>query len=297
MGNETFDKFIAGIYKFFDKALDRFGLEIWLQTAKTYGEDNVRLALAAHMADPERGRFMPKPADVVAQFLRKAESDGRPGPEEAWAMIPRTDDESCVWTSEMAEAFGIASRLTDSVAARMAFKEAYERLVREARADGKPVAWTPSLGSYLPGREKALKDAMARGRIDYETAVSLEPALEPPEHLQQRLIEDGRVPSEAGRQRVREMLRGLRDKVVVHRDVTRPMAAMEALRDREAAGETLTEFQRNAWREALAKRPSGQHGSGEFTPIPDECLPPGMRKKAKPVLVESAMQPTPWDEA
>lgn len=39
--------------------------------------------------------------------------DGRPGPEEAWAMIPKSEFSSVVWTAEMAEAFGISYKLIE----------------------------------------------------------------------------------------------------------------------------------------------------------------------------------------
>ena len=58
--------------------------------------------------------------DVVSRI-----DDGRPGVEEAWAMLPLDEAQSVVWSAEMAEAFGVARGLIDDgdrVAARMAFK-------------------------------------------------------------------------------------------------------------------------------------------------------------------------------
>src|SRR5262245_18509616 len=65
--------------------------------------------------------------------------DGRPLVEEAFAMLPRTEAESVVWTEEMRQAFGSARALfaaRDHVAARMAFKERYVQLVQRARDQG-----------------------------------------------------------------------------------------------------------------------------------------------------------------
>ncbi len=116
--------------------------------------------------------------DVVSRI-----DDGRPGPEEAWAQIPLDESQSVVWTDEMAQAFGIARGLLgngEKVAARMAFKEAYLRLVSEARDAGRAVAWTPSLGYDKHGRDAALSEAVAQGRLSYEHAVDICPGLPPP---------------------------------------------------------------------------------------------------------------------
>lgn len=116
--------------------------------------------------------------DVVSRL-----DDGRPGAEEAWAAIPKDEAGSIVWSEEMAEAFGIAAPLLydgDSVAARMAFKEAYLRLVSGARDRGIPVRWSPSLGHDAAGREAAMKDAVRLGRITLEHAEAVAPSLQAP---------------------------------------------------------------------------------------------------------------------
>lgn len=113
-----------------------------------------------------RGRFTL--ADVIARL-----DDGRPGPEEAWAMVPKSELESAVWTQEMAEAFGTAMPLLDSgdrVAARVAFVEAYRRLVQQARDERLPVRWSPTLGTDPRGRTSALLEAARKGRITQEHA-------------------------------------------------------------------------------------------------------------------------------
>lgn len=101
---------------------------------------------------------------TLAAVLERIE-DGRPGPEEAWALLPRDESQTVVWTTEMRTAWGIARELDDSIAARMAFKEAYSRIVAEARAERKPVAWQASLGQDKDGREPVLQQAIAQGRL------------------------------------------------------------------------------------------------------------------------------------
>lgn len=104
--------------------------------------------------------------------------DGRPGPNEAWAMIPQDEQGSVVWTTEMATAYGIAAPLLREgqvIAARSAFIEAYERDVARARAEQAPVRWTPSLGHDPAQRMGALQEAERKGRISSDHAAALLP--------------------------------------------------------------------------------------------------------------------------
>lgn len=113
--------------------------------------------------------------DVVSRI-----DDGRPGVEEAWAQMPFDESQSVVWTDEMASAFGVALPLLevgDKIAARMAFKEAYTRLIGESRDAGRPVRWTPSLGFDKNGHAAVLSEAVLKGRLTYEHAQDLCPKL------------------------------------------------------------------------------------------------------------------------
>jgi hypothetical protein len=132
--------------------------------------DAVRVALSAHLRDPQRGRFMPLPADVAAQVVGILANDTRPGCEEAWATAMRGDDEleTVVWTAETSQAFAVASPILnagDEVGARMAFREAYNRLVEEARRGRAPVAWSVSEGLDPQRRAGAIAAAVARGLV------------------------------------------------------------------------------------------------------------------------------------
>jgi hypothetical protein len=124
--------------------------------------------------------------DVVSRL-----EDGRPGPEEAWAMLPMNEGATVVWTDEMREAFSVASPLIaagEIVAARMAFKETYGRLVNAAREAAVVTSWTPSLGHDPRGREQALLQAVEKGRLRLEEARHLCPALPAPSEAVMRLL-------------------------------------------------------------------------------------------------------------
>lgn len=112
-------------------------------------------------------------ADVVTRI-----DDGRPGAEQAWAMIPQDEQISVVWSEEMAAAFGVAAPLLqigDKIGARMAFKETYTKLVSDARDQRQAPKWTPSFGDDKSGRQLAVTEAVRHGRLTVDHAVSLLP--------------------------------------------------------------------------------------------------------------------------
>jgi hypothetical protein len=144
---------------------------IFFRALVEHSIETVTAAFDAHCKDPQRGKFPPVPADILAQIEGAAVQDGRPGPEEAWSMCQAAADEArtVVWTTEMAQAWGIAWPLLhqhgDEVGARMAFKEVYLRLLAEARAKRAPVTWSPTLGTDPTMRAEALRVAVDAGRL------------------------------------------------------------------------------------------------------------------------------------
>lgn len=120
---------------------------------------------------------------TLAEILDRIPS-GHPGPEVAWATIAKAmgnEQLTLVWTDQMREAYGIASQLADDpVQARMAFKEAYLALVKQARQTGLKPVWSVSLGYDVKGRELAVSEAVAKGQIPYEQARKLVPMLPEP---------------------------------------------------------------------------------------------------------------------
>jgi hypothetical protein len=143
-----------------------------------YSLATVRAALGAHCVDKVRGRFTLKPADIIEQIEASALNDGRPGAEEAWAIALRSQDEAdtVVWTWECAEAYALAKpvmALGDEVGARMAFKEAYTRLVAAARAERRPAAWSASIGWDAGRRDAELRRAAVTGLLPVPAATAL----------------------------------------------------------------------------------------------------------------------------
>src|ERR1044071_7947298 len=123
------------------------------------------------------GRLTP-----AAIIERLEAADGRPEPNEAWALALQTADErdSAVVNDEIAQAFGAARDILlagDEVGARMAFLECYKRLVRDAREAGMPLTWWPSLGSDPERRASAVQRAVELKRLSRQHVADALPHL------------------------------------------------------------------------------------------------------------------------
>lgn len=177
----------------------------WFRTLAGYDLPTLSAAFSAHMRDPQNGKFEPKPAHIIEQIERAAKNDGRPGAEEAWAisLSARDEQDTVVWTSECCQAWAACQpvlQMGDEVGARMAFKEAYTRLVAEARAMCAPVVWEVSEGFDKDRRRIALATAVEAGRIPAGSFHAIEmssalllgndlPTTGMPDHIRQRFAE------------------------------------------------------------------------------------------------------------
>lgn len=115
---------------------------------------------------------------LTVQDVLSRLDDGRPGADEAWSALPFDEAQSTVWTDEIAAAFAVAAPLLevgDKVGARFAFKEAYARLVSDARDKRSPVNWWPSLGHDPNGRAAVLNQAADAGRLTFDQVQELLP--------------------------------------------------------------------------------------------------------------------------
>lgn len=202
MDNETKEKLfrmlktvMAGYGK---PAPDQEIFAAWIEFLKPYPLQLIRRSLADHCSSSE---FAPVAA-VIAK--RCKELDGRPTADEAWAVALQSVDEAetVVWTTETAQAFYACKPVLiagDKVGARMAFRDAYNRFVAEARTSRIPVKWDVSLGSDAQRRDVALMTAQAAGLITWKAG----PALEGPDDVSEEKRQEAS-------QKVRELLASLR---------------------------------------------------------------------------------------
>jgi hypothetical protein len=112
-------------------------------------------------------------------------------PNEAWALALTSMDEqeTVVWTPEIAKAFGAARPVLeggDKVGARMAFIAAYERELALAKAGGLRPEWQVSLGHDPQRRQIVLEEAVAAGRLPAPKVQHLLPPPDEPPTKQAR---------------------------------------------------------------------------------------------------------------
>jgi hypothetical protein len=121
-----------------------------------------RQVLKALSVCAQECRFKLTLADIVQRI-----DDGRPGAEEAWGAFPKSEEAAGVVSDEMSVAWGAAAPLfgSDEVAARMAFREVYEREVRAARAAGIAPVWRVSPGFNRKATESVALEAVKLGRL------------------------------------------------------------------------------------------------------------------------------------
>jgi hypothetical protein len=185
---DAFTEVLTTVADYYRVSMKPGTIALWWNALMAFDLLTVKGLLTEHVAT---AKFMP----TIAELLDALKSmDGRPDPEEAWSIVARSlQDESVtvVWTQEMAQAFGVALGLSnDRVAARMAFKEAYQNAVREARKQSRPAKWTASLGHDVGGREGVLVQAQRQGKLTADYVSALLPYREQPSPEVRALIEN-----------------------------------------------------------------------------------------------------------
>ncbi len=165
---EVFAAAWSGAFEVYGKTISDAAISTCFEALIGYEIADITRALTAHLRDPATGQFPPKPADIIKRQAG-AFNDGRPGPEEAWAMCPQGEFETAWMTPEMAAASASASVLLargDRIAARKAFIETYESEVARARVAGTAAGWFKSLGFDTDGRNSPVNEGLAQKYLE-----------------------------------------------------------------------------------------------------------------------------------
>lgn len=156
------------------RPIDGHRLEMWWEALKNFPAGSIKASVMRHITT---NHFKPQLADIVKGCA--AQLDGCwLGADEAWALMPKSEHESAMLTDEIAQAMAGASSLIqggDKVAARMAFKDAYTRLVDKAKLEGRSPRFFPSFGTDAPGRVTMLANAVRAKQISLEVATTALP--------------------------------------------------------------------------------------------------------------------------
>lgn len=137
--------------------------------------DALEAAIKAHRRDSDRGRFFPRPADILARLGGDA---SHIPPEAAWAIALASLDENrtVIWTEEIQRAREAARpiwEIGDKYGARMAFVKAYEAILL---ATSHSPRYKVSVGNDPAQRQDAIAQAMKDGLLTSEQAKHYLPA-------------------------------------------------------------------------------------------------------------------------
>ena len=170
---EKFTAAVSGLACFYGVELNKMSLNIYWETLREHDFKPLQQAMQCHVKDPEHGRFMPKPADLIRHL-----PGGRiMGADAAWEVAMRAriwdEDATTVASTAVFRAFPFGIwRMGDKVGARMAFKDAYPAALAKY-GDQVEV----SMGLHPAGRAPAVLDAVRTGLIDRQAARLLLPQL------------------------------------------------------------------------------------------------------------------------
>jgi hypothetical protein len=149
-------------------------IAMWMGALSGFPRGSVMKSAENYM---RTNRFKPQMADIVQGCMAQVPNAWLSA-DEAWALMPKSEAESCMMTDETSKAMAVAQPLLnvgDKVAARMAFRAAYDRLVDQARMDGRQPRFFPSFGDDIHGRAAMLGNAVKAGQLRLESALDLAP--------------------------------------------------------------------------------------------------------------------------
>lgn len=167
---ETLFQALGATAEIMGTKLQPMAITLMAEDLSEYPLDEVMTALKRCRREVS-GRF------TLASIIDRINAaDGFPGADEAWALMSRPEDDTVVIIREMAEAMQVARPLLvdgDNVAARMAFRETYTRIVNEAREKRIKPKWFVSLGHDPQGRAQPIADAIRAGKLQLDHSLSL----------------------------------------------------------------------------------------------------------------------------
>lgn len=115
---------------------------LFFDDLRQYPIEYIEKALTAHRQDPQRGKFTPKPADIIFQIERRMPVQWVTA-DEAFARIPLTEGAPGILNQVTAQALAVAMPFLtqarpDMNAARMAFRGCYDRLAEQEKLARRP---------------------------------------------------------------------------------------------------------------------------------------------------------------
>ena len=149
-------------------------IKIWWAVFEPHEFNDVRKAFSTALA--QSAGFI-TPAEIAKHLPANALWIGA---DEAWATFPKDEADTQAVTNAALEAWGVCSGIYidgDKIAARVAFKDAYTRVVERERANNNPPLYSITLGHDKERREIAITEAFRKGLINDSQALKHLPRL------------------------------------------------------------------------------------------------------------------------
>lgn len=175
MKNQEMLALISLIADYHGESISESRMQMFASDLSDYSAKEINEAWKKYRSTPTNLK-MPMPA-----VLKQLVDDGHPTAQESWAMIPRDDRASVVWSDQMRSAYAVAEPLIregNISGAFFAYREEYDRLIANARMNRQKPKWSASFGDDKSGRDAALIVAIEKGRLTPERAVQFYPELE-----------------------------------------------------------------------------------------------------------------------
>ena len=100
----AFAALIAKTWRFYGRSATGEEVADWYELLEGFPMDAIATAFKRHLTDPERGQYLPKPADIIRRLPTPAGEDDHSAPDEAWGLLVRLirdERETGVLTDEM----------------------------------------------------------------------------------------------------------------------------------------------------------------------------------------------------
>ncbi len=161
----------------YDKFAESDALQVWVDALSAYPIEEIDAALSMHC---KASKFAPRPADIIEIINRKHAGLWKSS-DEAWAVARQLSDQcaSVITTDVIMEALdGLYDLLEDDpIAARMAFKSAYERIMQAGKISGRVPKIQFSPGFDATQRLEAANEACWIGVEQQKVSAYLEAPL------------------------------------------------------------------------------------------------------------------------
>lgn len=174
----------------FGKTLSNAAMKVTFKLLSGYPFEHVAAAIYKHIETSDRA---PQPSDII-KLLNMG--DEHLDADSAWLIVPKSEEDSAVWTDEMATAWGSCSKLYysgDIFNATRGFKSEYKRICEISKLTNKPVNWTLTKGTNHELLKTCVEEALRLGRLKPDYANRVLDSLPKPITLEGQAVITGNV--------------------------------------------------------------------------------------------------------